>query len=44
MSRIAKEPVVIPSGVDVKLDGQNLTVKGAKGEMSMSIHNDVCVE
>jgi large subunit ribosomal protein L6 len=44
MSRIAKEPVVIPSGVDVKLDGQNLAVKGTKGEMSMSIHNDVCVE
>ena len=44
MSRIANEPVVIPSGVDVKLSGQNLAVKGSKGEMSMSIHDDVCVE
>lgn len=44
MSRIAKEPVVIPSGVDVKLNGQQLAVKGSKGEMSMSIHDDVSVE
>ncbi len=44
MSRIAKEPVVIPSGVDVKLSGQHLVVKGSMGEMSMNIHDDVCVE
>lgn len=44
MSRIAKQPVAIPSGVDVKLNGQHLAVKGSKGEMSMNIHNDVCVE
>ena len=44
MSRIAKQPVEIPSGVDVKLNGQHLEVKGSKGEMSMNIHDDVCVE
>jgi len=44
MSRIAKQPVAIPSGVDVKLNGQHLAVKGSKGEISMNIHNDVCVE
>ena len=44
MSRIAKQPVVIPSGVDVKLNGQHLAVKGSKGEMSMNVHDDVCVE
>ncbi len=44
MSRIAKQPVEIPSGVDVKLNGQHLAVKGSKGEMSMNIHDDVCVE
>ena len=44
MSRIAKEPVVIPSGVDIKLNGQSLAVKGSKGEMSVNIHDDVCVE
>lgn len=44
MSRIAKEPVVIPTGVDVKLNGQQLAVKGSKGEMTMNIHDDVSVE
>ena len=44
MSRIAKQPIDIPSGVDVKLQGQNLVVKGPVGEMSMNIHSDVSVE
>ena len=44
MSRIAKQPINIPSGVDVKLQGQNLIVKGPVGEMSMDIHSDVSVE
>ena len=34
MSRIGKQPVVIPEGVEVKIDGQTVTVKGAKGELS----------
>ncbi len=44
MSRIAKQPIEIPSGVDVKLQGQHLAVKGPNGEMSMDIHSDVSVE
>ena len=44
MSRIAKQPIDIPSGVDVKLQGQNLVVKGPVGEMSMNIHSDVSVK
>ncbi len=44
MSRIAKQPIEIPSGVDVKLQGQHLAVKGPNGEMSMYIHSDVSVE
>ena len=44
MSRVAKQPVVIPEGVNVNLNGQHLVIKGSKGEMSMSIHDDVCVE
>jgi len=44
MSRIANNPVSIPSGVDVKLDGQNVEVKGPKGNLSMSLHADVSVE
>ena len=31
MSRVAKAPVAIPAGVEVKLNGQEVTVKGAKG-------------
>ena len=44
MSRVASQPVTVPSGVDVKLNGQHLAVKGSKGEMSMDIHDDVFVE
>lgn len=44
MSRIAKQPVEIPSGVDVKLNGQHLAVKGPVGEISMDIHRDIRVE
>ncbi len=34
MSRIGKKPVVIPSGVSVKLDGRLVSVKGPKGELA----------
>jgi large subunit ribosomal protein L6 len=34
MSRIGKMPVTVPSGVDVKVDGTQVTVKGSKGELS----------
>ncbi len=38
MSRIAKAPVTIPSGVDIKLDGNNMTIKGSKGQLSYSFN------
>ena len=38
MSRIGRKPIVIPSGVDVKLDGNNVTVKGPKGTLDSTIH------
>ena len=41
MSRIGKSPVNIPSGVDVKLDGNVITVKGPKGQLTQEI--DSCV-
>ena len=41
MSRIGKSPVNIPSGVNVKLDGNVVTVKGSKGELTQEI--DSCV-
>lgn len=44
MSRIAKKPIEIPSGVDIKLDGQLVTVKGKKGEFVYTIHDAVNVE
>jgi large subunit ribosomal protein L6 len=33
MSRIGRLPVAVPSGVDVTIDGQRVTVKGPKGEL-----------
>lgn len=41
MSRLAKQPIAIPSGVEVKLDGTLLTVKGPKGELSRSFDTNV---
>ena len=38
MSRIGKLPVAIPSGVEVKIQGQNVEIKGAKGSLSREIH------
>ncbi len=38
MSRIGKKPVLIPAGVDVKLDGNTITVKGAKGTLTQTLH------
>lgn len=41
MSRIAKAPVLIPNGVNVKLDGNNLLVKGKNGELSYDFNQAV---
>jgi len=39
MSRIANSPIELPSGVEAKLDGQQLSVKGGKGSLELSVHN-----
>ncbi len=44
MSRIGKQPVVIPAGVDVKLDGHTLTVKGPKGELTRSFNEMMTIK
>ncbi len=44
MSRIGKHPVPVPQGVDVKLAGQTLTAKGPKGELQVTIVDDLSVE
>ena len=42
MSRIGRMPVVVPKGVDVKIEGTNeMTVKGPKGTLSSTLHKDM---
>lgn len=41
MSRIGKHPVAVPSGVNVSLDGQEITVKGPKGELNLTLVEEV---
>ncbi len=43
MSRIANSPVELPSGVEVKIDGSELTVKGSKGSLELSLVEGVKV-
>jgi large subunit ribosomal protein L6 len=43
MSRIGKKPVPLPKGVTATFDGQKVTVKGAKGELSLTLIDDVTV-
>ena len=43
MSRVASNPVELPKGVDVKLDGQQITVKGVLGSLEMAVHESVKV-
>lgn len=44
MSRIAKNPVTVPSGVDVNINGQQVSVKGSKGNLDLAVHETVKVE
>ncbi len=44
MSRIAKHPIPVPAGVEVKLAGRKLSVKGKKGELTLDICNDINAE
>ena len=41
MSRIAKQPVEIPSGVEINIKNNLISFKGPKGEMSMDVHSSV---
>ena len=43
MSRIGKMPVPVPGGVDLQIDGQNVTVKGSKGTLSRSFSDRVSI-
>ena len=44
MSRIAKAPITVAKGVDVKIDGQHITVKGGKGSLELDVHPTVSVK
>ncbi len=41
MSRIGRLPITVPSGVDVTIDGRNVTVTGPKGSLSRALHPDM---
>jgi large subunit ribosomal protein L6 len=41
MSRIGRMPIDIPGGVDVKIDGQAVTVKGPKGELALTVASPI---
>ena len=43
MSRIGKEPIDVPQGADVTLNGQGVHVKGPKGELNLDVHPDMAV-
>ncbi|MGN0520403.1 MAG: 50S ribosomal protein L6 [Candidatus Fimenecus sp.] len=44
MSRIGRQPIAVPAGVDVKIDGSTVTVKGPKGTLTRTVHNNMKVE
>lgn len=43
MSRIGKEPIDVPAGVDIKIDGSHVTVKGPKGQLERDLSSVVTV-
>ncbi len=43
MSRIGKLPITVPGGVDIKIDGQQVTIKGPKGELKLVVAEPIRV-
>ena len=43
MSRVGKKPIITPAGVTVKVAGQDVSVKGPKGELSFRVPDDIAV-
>ena len=44
MSRIGKKPIEIPEGVEIKIDGRKVIIKGPKGELSREVRPEVKIE
>ena len=43
MSRIGRKPIAIPAGVEVAVNGNEVTVKGPKGTMTQTFNSDLTV-
>ena len=43
MSRVGNQPIPVPSGVDVRISGQTVTVKGPRGQLEQSFHPDMAL-
>ena len=41
MSRIGNKPITVPSGVEIKIEGQNISVKGPKGTLESTFHKNM---
>ena len=44
MSRIGKQPIKVPSGVELKINGSNVAVKGPKGKLHRDLHPNMKIE
>ena len=44
MSRIGKKPITVPAGVEVKIDGNHISVKGPKGQLALDFNPEIAVE
>jgi len=44
MSRVAKNPISLPSGVELKISGSQLNVKGPKGKLALNLHPNVSLD
>ena len=44
MSRIGNKPIIVPEGIEVKVEGQKITVKGAKGSLEREVHKNITLE
>ncbi|MBC3514857.1 50S ribosomal protein L6 [Neobittarella massiliensis] len=43
MSRIGRKPIEVPAGVEVKIDGQHVSVKGPNGSLENTFHSDMAI-
>jgi len=44
MSRVGKKPIIIPENVEVKIEGQRVTIKGPKGELEKTVRPEIKIE